>query len=445
MSPHLILALQILLLVLLLAASAFFSGSETALFSLGPEQLQALGRNGLRGRRLVALLKRPTQLLSTLLIGNTLVNVALATLGYRLIGAQPLFGRYGPLVAVPALTLLLLVFGEVAPKRMAVARAEAFALRAAPPLHFFFHAFAPLRLLLEFFSGRIKRHLRPERRALTDDELLTAVEVGAEQGVLDADERSMLDGIFRLDEMTASDVMTPRVDFEGVDLDLSADEILALARRTDFRYLPVYRGTPDAIEGFMDVAAFLLDPAHNLNEAVDFPLFVPETATLDDLLVSLQRNRRHIACVMDEYGGTAGLITRSDILEVFADLPLDGDEKPDDWIRRLDDTRWLIDGDASLEEINHELDLELEAEGADRISGWVTAQAGRFPRIGETVEAQGCRVQVKHRRKLRINQVLLEKLPKAAEDDAAAADAFEEDDEDVAPAEDAPRETEEAE
>ena len=430
MSQHLILALQSVLLLLLLSASAFFSGSETALFSLSAEQLQTLGKNGLRGRRLVGLLKQPTQLLSTLLIGNTLVNVVIATLGYRIIGSVSSLGHYSALVAVPAMTVLLLVFGEVAPKRTAVANAESFALRVATPLHFCFRLFTPLRFCLEFFSGRIKHHLRPERRALTDDELLTAVEVGAEQGVLDQDERSMLDGIFRLDEMTASDVMTPRVDFEGIDLDLSRKEILALARKTDFHYLPVYRGTPDAIEGFLDVAAFLLDPAHDFNEAVDFPLFVPETATLDDLLVALQRNRRHIACVMDEYGGTAGLITRSDILEVFADLPLDPDEKPDDYMRRIDDTHWLIDGDTSLEEINHELDLELEAEGVDRIAGWVTAQAGRFPRIGETVEAQGCRVQVKHRRKLRINQVLLEILPKEPED--VDEEGFDDEDEESA-------------
>ncbi len=425
MSALPILALQILLLVLLLAASAFFSGSETALFSLSAEQLQTLAKGDTRGRRLVAILKNPTQLLSTLLIGNTLVNVAIATVGYRIIASLPFFGRYSALVAVPVMTFLLLIFGEVAPKRTAVAHAEPFALRVAGSLCFFSRLFAPLRLCLEFFSGRIKRHLRPERRALSDDELLTAVEVGAEQGVLDQDERSMVDGIFRLDEMSASDVMTPRVDFEGVDLDLSPEEILDIARRTDFRYLPVYRGTPDAIEGFLDVAAFLLDPEHKMEEALDFPLFVPETATLDDLLVSLQRNRRHIACVMDEYGGTAGLITRSDIVDVFADLPLDADEKPDDYMRRIDDTHWVIDGDASLEEVNHELDLELEAEGADRIAGWVTAQAGRFPRIGETVEAQGCRVQVKHRRKLRINQVLLEILP--GKKDAEGTEDFGED------------------
>lgn len=430
MSALILLVLQIVLLLFLLTASAFFSGSETALFSLSAEQLQRIAKGSSRGRLLVSLLKKPTQLLSTLLIGNTIVNVLIATVGYELIDTIPAFGNYSALIAVPVMTVLLLIFGEVAPKRVAVTHAASFVLHVAGPLCFFFKLFTPLRYCLEFFSDRIKKQLRPERHALTDDELLTAVEVGTEQGVLDQDERSMLDGIFRLDEMSASDVMTPRVDFEGIDLDLSKSEIIEIVRNTDFHYLPVYRGTPDAIEGFLDVAEFLLDPKHDLNDALDYPLFVPETATLDDLLVTLQRNKRHIACVMDEYGGTAGLITRSDILEVFADLPLDVDEKPDNELQRIDDTHWLIDGDASLEEINHELDLNLEAEGADRISGWVTAQAGRFPRIGETVEAQGCRVQIKHRRKLRINQVLLEILPVVKDDEANDEDSEDDTEED---------------
>lgn len=430
MSITILLVLKILLLVLLLAASAFFSGSETALFSLNAEQVQSFERSGRRGRRLVALLKRPTELLSTLLIGNTIVNVIIATVGYSVISAIPAFARYSALVTVPVMTLLLLIFGEVAPKRMAVAFAARFAPAVSVPLYACHCVFAPLRFCLELFSDKIKVHLRPERKALSDDELLTAMEVGAEQGVLDQDERSMLDGIFRLDEMSASDVMTPRVDFEGIDLDLSSNEILEIARGTDFHYLPVFRGTPDAIEGFLDVAAFLLDVNHDLRAALEFPLFVPETATLDDLLVSLRRNGRRIACVMDEYGGTAGLITRSDILGVFADLPLDVDEKPENDIQRVDETHWLVDGDTSLEELNHELDLELDAEGADRISGWVTAQAGRFLRIGETVEAQGCRVTIRHRRKLRINQVLLEILERPQPKDDTDGQ-----DEDVAPEE----------
>lgn len=407
-------------------ASAFFSGAETAFFSLDPAQVQSLGRGSARGKRLVSLLARPTRLLSTILIGNTIVNVAIATLGYRLIAPLPVLGPCGPAVAVGAMTILLLVFGEVAPKRMAVARPERFALAAVDALSLLARALAPVRACLEFPATLIRRHLRPERRALNDDELLTAAEVGAEQGILDGDERSMVDGILRLDEMSASDVMTPRVDFEGIDLDVPPDAILEAARKTQFRHLPVWRGTPDSIEGFLDIPSFLLDPEHRLSRAMEKPLFVPETATLDDLLVTMRRDGRRIACVMDEYGGTAGLVTRGDILDIFADVPPDVGEKPEREMEQVGESKWLIDGDASLEEINHDLDLELEAEGADRISGWVSAQLGRIPRVGEAVEAQGCRVEVRRRRRLRIIQVQLEILPKAADDDGEADDEEEE-------------------
>lgn len=427
------LAIEFALLVVLLAFSAFFSGSETALFSLNPLQLQSLAANhGGRGERVVTLMKKPTELLSTLLIGNTLVNVFATSLGYSIVGHIPALAPHSASVTVPAMTLLLLIFGEIAPKRLAIKIPEKIALLVALPLVFFYRVFSPARIVLELAIRRLQPLFRPERRSLSDEELLTAVEVGAEEGVLDQDERSMVDGIMQLSERTASDVMTPRVDFEGIDLEDPPSSYLATARATSFRYLPVYRGTPDDFEGFLDVSAYLLDPGHDFRAAVREPLFVPETAALDDLLITLQRGRRYIACVTDEYGGTAGLIARSDILEIFAgefDQGGPDAEAPD--IRQVDESHYLIDGDTSLEEINHDLELELEAEGIDRISGWVSAQAGRVLRVGESVEAQGCRVEVRRRRKQRINEVLLEILPAPATDGDGEADAPDEDDADV--------------
>ncbi len=426
------LAIEFALLVVLLAFSAFFSGSETALFSLSALQLQNLAENhGGRGRRVVSLMKKPTELLSTLLIGNTLVNVFATSLGYAIVGNIPSLAPHSASITVPVMTLLLLIFGEIAPKRAAIKTPEKTALLIAAPLAFFYRVFTPARAVLDLSIRRLRPLFRPERRSLSDEELLTAVEVGAEEGVLDQDERSMVDGIMQLSEMTASDVMTPRVDFEGIDLEDPPSSYLAAALRTTFRYLPVYRGTPDDFEGFLDVSAYMLDPGHDFRAAVRDPLFVPETAALDDLLITLQRGRRYIACVTDEYGGTAGLIARSDILEVFAgefDQGGPDAEAPD--IRPIGESCYLIDGDTSLEEINHDLDLDLEAEGIDRISGWVSAQAGRVLRVGESVEAQGCRVEVRRRRKQRINEVLLQILPSAGEE-GAGDDAPDEDDADV--------------
>lgn len=417
MSATALLVSKVVALVTLIAASAFFSGSETALFSLNALQMQSLRDAGGFRARVVALMAKPSRVLSTLLIGNTLVNVVIAGIGYSIVNAIPALRPHATLVSVVAMTAILLVFGEIAPKRAAVRAPARFAAFAAAPVAVCFVLFAPLRAALELTSRWAGRHLRPERKSLTDEELLTAVEVSAEEGALDSDERQMVDGIMRLSSMTAADVMTPRVDFTGIDLDEPEESYLALVRSSEFRFLPVYTNSPDEIEGFLDVRAYLLDSDHDFERAMRKPVFVPETATLDDILITMQRSRRHVVCVMDEYGGTAGLVTRGDILEVLTGvMARDLEEKPERQIEEAGEGRWVIDGDTSIEEVNHALGLELEEEGADRISGWVIAQAGRFLRTGESVEAQGCRVKVLKHRKLRIVTVELQILPADADD-----------------------------
>ena len=414
MTP-LAMAVSIPALVILIALSAFFSSAESTMLSLGAVHIQRLReRDAKRGDRVSRLLSDPNRLISTVLVGNTLVNVAIASLGFAIIDA--IWPRYSSVLSIVVMTSLLLLFGEVGPKRLALAYADRLALAYASPLIFFERLLAPLCAMLSAITDMSGKLLRPERRTLNDEELLTAVEVGAEMGEIDSEERSMVDGILRLSEMQAHDVMTPRVDLECLDLDDPPERHLELALATSCSYLPLYRDTPDSIEGFLDVARFLLDANHDLDAATTSPLFVPETATLDDLLITLQRGNRHVAIVLDEYGGTAGLITRGDILEMIVDDVCDTPAEEIPEIRRTGPRQWEIDGDTSLEEINHELDLSLEDDGADRIGGWVTAQAGRFPNRGETIEAQGVRVRVLRKRRVRIRTVLLEILDHPTED-----------------------------
>ena len=211
---------------------------------------------------------KPSRVLSTLLIGNTLVNVVIAGIGYSVVSSIPALRPHATLVSVAVMTAVLLVFGEIAPKRAAVRAPARFAALAAAPVAICFVVFAPLRAALELTSRWLARHLRPERKSLTDEELLTAVEVSAEEGALDSDERQMVDGIMRLSSMTAADVMTPRVDFSGIDLDEPEESYLALVRSSEFRFLPVYTNSPDEIEGFLDVRAYLLDADHDFEKAV---------------------------------------------------------------------------------------------------------------------------------------------------------------------------------
>ena len=407
--------LYLLILLVLIALSALFSGSETVLFTLSPVQVQRIGRrNSADGARLTPCLDAPDKTLSTILVGNTFVNFSIASVGYLVIDS--LVPQYSEAINVVVVTIVLLLCGEVAPKRLGLHYAETLAPFVCRYVLVWLVLLSPLTFLMTRGAKPFKRFFIRERKTLNNEELLSVVEMSEEQGVLDQEEALMVDGIMRLSELKASDVMTPRVDMTALDLDDPLEEQLKIARRARFRILPVYHRSPDSIKGFVNVAKFLLDPEPDLRRLIVPALFVPESADLDDILISLQRENRRIACVLDEYGGTAGLITRGDILELISE-PVQSpghEESPD--MRMIGEDVWLIDGSVSLDEINHQLELELDADDADRISGWVLLHAGRLLHTGESVEAQGCRVSIRRVRNNRIELVQLEILERPLED-----------------------------
>lgn len=405
-----LLIVEIAGLVGLLMLSAFFSSAETALFSINSLHIARIrNQHPAVAVRLETLLATPTRLLSTILIGNTIVNVCSAALGFVILTGLGV--RHAEVVAIPVMTILLLLAGEVIPKRIAMRRAVATASVYAHPLDICIRLFTPARFLLERFGQLFASHLTADGNSLSEDEFRTVVEVGEEEGVLNEEERTMVDGIIRLEESQASDIMTPRVDLTGIDLDDPTLSQMEAVRRCRFHYLPLYRETMDHIEGLLDVPAFLLAGARDIAAATLPPHFVPENAPLDALLAEFQRENRRIAIVSDEYGGTAGLITRGDIIEEIADDVDNEFSEQRDQIQPIAENQWLIAGDCSIEDVNYELNLDLDAEGADRIAGWVTAQMERIPHAGEFTEAQGCRVTVQRVRHQRILLVILEKLP----------------------------------
>lgn len=396
-------------LVVLFVASAFFSGSETALFSLNPMQIRRIrGRHPVGAALIESLLARPTRLLSTILIGNTLINVTAS--GVAFVIADRLMPNHAGIVAVVGMTITVLLFGEVTPKRVSALHAETLAPGYAAILRVLVWVFSPLRVLLEAIARLFERSLHAADRTLTEDEFLSVVEAGEEEGVLKEEERTMVDSIVGLEETQASDVMTPRVDLVGIDVEDPPARHEEIIRGVMYRYLPVYRRNLDHIEGFLNVLRYRLDAAAGIEAATIPPFYVPEAASLDSLLATFQREGRHVAVVVDEYGGTAGLVTRGDILEeIVEDVPSEyGAEAAD--IQQIGGNHWMIDGSTSLEDVNYELDLALDAEGADRIAGWVLAHTARIPRPGDVVEDQGCRVQVQRVRRQRVTLVALEKL-----------------------------------
>ncbi len=364
-------------------------------------------------------------LLSTLLVGNTLVNFGIATLGYIVLSS--FFPRYGATISVALMTFLLLLLGEVTPKRLALRYAERVAPTAARLLLFWMALLRPFNLLLHAGSDVFKSLFDPERKSLSDDELLTVVELGEQQGQIDTEEAEMVDGIMRLSELKASDEMIPRVDIVGLDLDgIPLQEHIRTARRAHVRYLPAYNRTPDRIVGIVNTALFLLDPEHDIHAALSDATFVPENMPLDELLVLMQKENLHLVILVDEYGGTAGLITRGDILELISDPVPDPTDDYDAEINRISENSWWIRGTVSLEEINHETGLELEADDSDRIAGWVSYHAESLPAKGLVVEEQGCRVTVTGVRRNRITGVLLERLPPPPDEAGDLAEEFSE-------------------
>lgn len=390
---------SLMVLAVLVVLSAFFSSSETILFSLtGAQRARIRARSEKADARIGRCLADSGVLLSTLLVGNTFVNFAIATLGYSLFAES--FPGWGGWAAVPVMTVLLLLFGEITPKRLALRYAEYLAPPCARLMWFWRAALMPFNQIFQFASRAFAPALERERRALSDAELVSVVESAVENGEFAQADAEMIEGVLRLSELHANDEMTPRVDIEGLDIDRPADvqaDVLAKARRA---FLPVYRRTPDAIEGIVEVATGKRQDA----------LFVPEQITLDDLLVVFRRSGKPLAVVLDEYGGTAGVITPNDILEIVVGPGVFGSPEDEPKIIPLGRNRWNIDGRVSLDEINRELGIELEAEDADRLAGWVAFHAERIPHVGQEIEADGCRAVVRRRRRHRVTLVELEVL-----------------------------------
>ncbi|MBR4652347.1 MAG: HlyC/CorC family transporter [Kiritimatiellae bacterium] len=384
--------------------SAFFSGSETVLLALtGAQRARIRERSARADAAIGRCLSDKAVLFSTLLVGNTFVNFLISMIGYCLFADWFPGGGW---LAVPVMTLALLIFGEITPKRLALKYAEEVAPACARMLLFWRVTLSPFNHVLRFTARAFAPALERERRALSDDELISVMESAAEHGTMSTADAEMVEGVLRLSELCANDEMTPRVDIEGYDID--RDEAFRRQALADakHRYLPAFRRTPDAIEGVFDTATGRIEDA----------LFVPETVTLDDLLVTFAKSRKPLAVVLDEYGGTAGIITPNDILELIVGPGVFSSPDQEPAIVRKGANVWEIDARASLDEINRTLDVELEAEDADRLSGWVQFHAERLPHVGQEIEADGCRATVLKRRKRRVTLVRLEVLEHPAAD-----------------------------
>jgi CBS domain containing-hemolysin-like protein len=408
-------ALAILLVVIsvLIFCSALFSGLETALFSLKPHQLRRLEAHHVGLTKFIQLFREnPRRVLNVLLLGGGLINVLLVVLCLFFLWEGPLGGRIPQWVAGILIFAIVVLLCDLIPKLLALSAPYrlsaigAFTLQVSMPL------LERVGHALETVSTRVANlftplHL-PTRPRLSDAEFGMLVEIGQEEGALHEGEAEMIQEIIKLGDKTAKDCMTPRVDSFALPDDLTNKETIARLKRKRYRRVPVYAATPDQIVGIIDVKMFLMDPSDHYTEKLIAPSFVPETMRALELLKLFLTHPQGMAVVVDEFGGTEGIITMSDIVEeILSDAIPRGDV--DLYIEPLEDGKFLVSGNARLDDVSEHLGFQIEAEGIDTIGGFVFTRLGYLPASGTKLEIPRLVITVRRAGRKRIDEVLLEK------------------------------------
>jgi putative hemolysin len=388
-----------LLLVLLLALSAFFSGSEIALFSLGEARVRALREEGRRGSRALERLKaNPERLLATILVGNNIVNIGAASLATAV--ALDLYGSAGVAYATGLMTLLVLIFGEITPKGLATAHADAYSLFVAPTIYFLsrilFPVVTPLEKLTRWF---VRRSQREGRLTVTEGEIREMTAIGHREGAIDEHERRIIERAFRLDETRAWDIMTPRVDIFAWPAERSLASITAELPTLRFSRVPVFRESVDDIVGILymrDAYQALISGQRDvkLGELAREPFFVPGSIPLTHLLSDFQTRRIHMGVVIDEYGGTDGLVTLEDILEELVGEIVDETDLDREPLVRISRDELMVEGGADLREINFFFNTALPQLEHRSLNGYLLDELGYVPRPEEEIVRDGVLIRI---------------------------------------------------
>jgi putative hemolysin len=402
-------------LAALLVASGFFSGSETALFSLSPGQLYRLGRRGRGGRLAASLMAQPRELLQALLLGNHLVNVGFSSISAMLVFelrervGVPAWGAVlvwlGPL-------LLLILLGEVLPKMLALGTAQRWATAAAMPLVGLRKVLWPAIFVVDrALTSPMTRVIAPRRAGSADisaRELAALLDLSAKRGLLDPQANALLQEIFELTDLRVTDVMVPRVDVICYDVDAPRAGLVQVFRRTRLRRIPVYRRDVDHMLGVVHAKRVLLNPATPLAEQVVKVPFLPEAANLERALVQLRVRRSQTAIVVDEYGGTAGLVTLQDILEeIVGDIPEPREDDRGVAVEEIAPGRYVIDADLAIHEWADAFEIDLGGRRISTVGGFVTSRLGRIAAVGDAVTYRNLRFTVVSMRRRRIGKLEL--------------------------------------
>jgi putative hemolysin len=406
--------LEIAVVAVLLLCSALISGSEVAFFSLTPVELNSLEENeSKRSKMVLKLLKKPENLLANILISNNFINVGIVILGSFITTTLMDFSQapiLGFAIQVVIITFLLLLFGEIIPKIYADRFSSSFALSMAFPINFLGRIFRPLIYLLTKSTAVVNRRLAKRKQNISMDELSEALDLAT--GVF-TEEKKMLEGIVKFSNLEASEIMKPRTDVIDVDINTDMPGLIKVIMDSGYSRIPVYENTADNVKGILyvkDLLPHLKKSKFKWQALIRPPFFVPETKKINDLLLEFQKMKIHLAIVVDEYGGTEGIVTMEDILEEVVGEITDESDEAEEFYERLSPDTYLFDGKTLLNDFFKVTELEDEilddVRGeAETLAGLILELRGDFPKQDDVLNCKNLVFTVTEMEKRRIRQI----------------------------------------
>lgn len=379
--------IQIIFLIVLLIGSAFFSASETALMSLSKIRIRYMQDEGVKGAKLVSsLIENPNKLLSSILVGNNVVNIAATSISTSLfIG---LMGEKGVALATAVMTVLVLIFGEITPKTIAANNSEKVSLLVSKPIKAIIFILRPIVWIFNIITNIIFKLFgitnKGAKSFITEEELKTMVNVSHEEGVLEMEEREIINNVFEFGDMQAKNAMVQRIDMVAIDMEDSYDEIIQVFKTEKLSRMPVYEETIDDIVGILNIKdiIFLSDEeieSFDIKNYMREPFFTYEFKKITQLLEEMKLEKSQMAIVVDEYGGTSGLLTIEDLVEVIVgDIEDEYDEEEDE-IQVIKEDEYIVDGSTKIGDVNELIGVNLESEEFDSIGGFIIGHLSRLP------------------------------------------------------------------
>ena len=401
--------IQTIALVILLIGSGFFSASETSLMSLSKIRIRHMQEEGVKGAKLVAsLIEDSNKLLSTILVGNNVVNIAATSISTSLFMA--LLGSNGVAVATAVMTVLVLLFGEITPKTIAANNSEKVAIFVSRPIKVIIFILKPVVWVFNLVTGVIFKILGVKDKSnqpyITEEELKTMVNVSHEEGVLEIEERQIINNVFQFGDMQAKEAMVQRLDMIAINSEDKYEEIIEMFKNEKFSRMPVYNESIDDIIGILNIKdiIFLSDEEiqqFNIKDYIREPFFTYEFKKITQLLEEMKIEKSQMAIVVDEYGGTAGLITIEDLVEVIVgDIEDEYDEEEEE-IQVIKEDEYIVDGSIKITDVNELIGVRLESEEFDSIGGYIR----RLPEENEVIEVDNIKFCIESLDKNRIKKV----------------------------------------